>query len=87
MNAKEVRMKRFKKIIFLLFIISLLSAFIVTAADYKYVGSKNSDKYHYPFCSAARRILPKNLVVFKSAQEALNAYYVPCKICKPPMKD
>lgn len=36
-----------------------------------FVGSKNSDKFHVPTCSFAKRILPKNLVCFKSAEEAL----------------
>ncbi|MGA2468281.1 MAG: Ada metal-binding domain-containing protein [Thermodesulfobacteriota bacterium] len=26
-------------------------------------------------------------MTFKSAKEALKAGYVPCKVCKPPMKD
>jgi methylphosphotriester-DNA--protein-cysteine methyltransferase len=57
------------------------------AADYKYVGSKNSNKYHYPDCKSAKKISPKNLVTFKTAQEAVKAGYVPCKVCKPPTKD
>ena len=52
-----------------------------------YVGSKNSNKYHYPTCSAAQRIKPQNLVTFNSAKEAREAGYVPCKICRPPLED
>lgn len=50
----------------------------------KFVASKKSDKYHHPWCSAAKKISPANLVEFKSAAEARAAGYVPCKICKPP---
>jgi hypothetical protein len=57
------------------------------AVDYKYVGSKNSNKYHFPDCKWAKKISPKNLVTFKTAQEAVKAGYVPCKVCKPPTKD
>jgi methylphosphotriester-DNA--protein-cysteine methyltransferase len=57
------------------------------AVDYKFVGSKNSDKYHFPDCKWAKKISPKNLVTFKTAQEAVKAGYVPCKVCKPPTKD
>jgi len=57
------------------------------AVDYKYVGSKSSDKYHFPDCKWAKKISPKNLVTFKTAQEAEKAGYVPCKVCKPPTKD
>lgn len=57
------------------------------AADFKYVGSKNSNKYHYPDCKWAKKISPKNLVTFKTAEEAVKAGYVPCKVCKPPITD
>jgi len=57
------------------------------AADYEYVGSKTSNKYHYPDCKWAKKISAKNLVTFGTAQEALKAGYVPCKVCKPPAKD
>jgi methylphosphotriester-DNA--protein-cysteine methyltransferase len=60
---------------------------LALAADYKYVGSAKSSKYHYPDCKWAQKIKPENLVTFKSAKEALAAGYVPCKVCKPPTKD
>jgi len=39
--------------------------------DCAFVGSKNSTKYHTSTCSWAKRILPKNLVCFKSAEDAI----------------
>lgn len=48
-----------------------------------YVGSRHSDKYHRPSCSAARRIKSSNLATFDSKDEAQQAGYVPCKICRP----
>jgi methylphosphotriester-DNA--protein-cysteine methyltransferase len=79
-----------KKIRILVAII-VLAVFSVTylslAADYKYVGSRNSDKYHYPDCKWAKKISAKNLLTFESAQEASKTGYVPCKVCKPPTKD
>jgi beta-lactamase superfamily II metal-dependent hydrolase len=50
-----------------------------------FVGSKNSNVYHWPSCSAAQKIKPENLVTFANAQEAVNAGYRPCKICNPPL--
>jgi len=35
-----------------------------------FVGSKNSDKYHLPKCSWAKRIKPENRVCFTSAADA-----------------
>ncbi len=77
-----------KKVRFL-FSIAILMIFSIVcfsfAADYKYVGSKTSIRYHYPDCEWAKKIAAKNLITFKTVEEAVNAKYVPCKVCKPPM--
>jgi methylphosphotriester-DNA--protein-cysteine methyltransferase len=79
---KEIR------ILIAIIVLTIFSiVFLSLAADFKYVGSKNSNKYHNPECKWAKKISAKNLVTFKSAQEALKAGYVPCKVCKPPTKD
>src|SRR3989344_7956925 len=49
----------------------------------KYVGSKNSDKYHIPSCIWAKRIKSENLVCFNNKEEAENKGYKPCSVCKP----
>jgi micrococcal nuclease len=50
----------------------------------KYVGSKFSNKYHFPTCTSAQRIKPANRRVFYSVKKAVAAGYVACKICRPP---
>lgn len=49
-----------------------------------FVGSVNSNVYHYSSCSAAKRIKSGNLITFSSVQQAKNAGYRPCEICNPP---
>jgi len=56
----------------------------VTAAEVVYVGSKTSNKYHYPTCKWARKIRPERLIIFKSVKEAQERHYIPCPVCKPP---
>ena len=51
--------------------------------DCKYVGSKNSDKYHKPSCVWAKKIKLENLVCFSSKEEAEDKGYKPCSVCKP----
>ncbi len=80
-------MRRLKKLTILALVITFVLTSIILAADFKYVGSKKSDKYHYPSCKWAQKIKPENLVTFTSAEEALKAGYVPCKVCRPPMQD
>lgn len=49
----------------------------------KYVGSINSDKYHYPNCRWVQKIKSGNEVWFSSREGAKKAGYVSCKVCKP----
>jgi hypothetical protein len=48
-----------------------------------FVGSKNSDVYHVPWCYEAQKIKPQNLVTFPNAKAAQAAGYRPCEVCKP----
>jgi hypothetical protein len=50
----------------------------------KFVGSKTSNKYHYPDCKWAKTIRPEKLVTFGSAEEAREKGFIPCPVCKPP---
>jgi hypothetical protein len=43
------------------------------------VGSRHSDKYHFPWCPGAQRIKPENLVTFSSYEEARRAGYTPAR--------
>jgi hypothetical protein len=49
-----------------------------------FVGSVNSNVYHYPWCFEAKKILAKNLVIFPTVADACAAGYRPCEECKPP---
>ena len=48
----------------------------------KYVASKNGSKYHFPWCSGAKRIAENNKVWFNSTEEARAAGYEPAANCK-----
>lgn len=49
----------------------------------KYVGSINSDIFHYPNCKWAKKIKEENNIWFESRKEALDNGYTPCKVCNP----
>lgn len=42
-----------------------------------FVGSKNSNKYHWPWCAPAKNIKPENEVWFQSEAQARAAGYSP----------
>lgn len=48
-----------------------------------YVGSIDSDKYHYPNCRWAEKITYENLIGFDTEEEAISKGYSPCGTCKP----
>lgn len=56
-------------------------------ASGKYVGSTDSNKYHYPTCSSAQNILPEHEIWFESAADAQAQGYSPCGRCNPPTAD
>jgi hypothetical protein len=49
-----------------------------------YVGSIDSNVYHYPYCVYAQQISPENKIWFTSVTEAEAKGYRPCNLCKPP---
>ena len=62
----------------------LVFVFSSLALGVGYVGTKNSNKYHYPTCKLVQKSRTDNLVKFSSPEEARKAGYAPCKVCKPP---
>ena len=49
-----------------------------------FVGSVNSDVYHYPTCTYAQQIYPENQIWFSSSDDARTSGYRPGKVCRPP---
>jgi O-6-methylguanine DNA methyltransferase len=49
----------------------------------RYTGSDTTDIYCYPSCRHARRTSAEHEVRFHSAQEARDAGFRPCKVCRP----
>jgi len=62
---------------------SALSASVgsATTAAGKFVASKSGTKYHYPWCSGAKRIKDENKVWFNTVEEARAAGYTPAANC------
>jgi len=60
---------------------SVAGASDVAKKDCAFVGSKNSNKYHSPDCSYAKRIKPENIVCFSNGEDAKNKGYVPAGCC------
>ncbi len=46
------------------------------------VASKNGARYHFPWCSGAKRIAKENEVWFESPEEARKEGYTPASNCK-----
>jgi len=55
----------------------------IPASAGQYVGSVNSDVFHYPNCSYVNSIHPENMIWFSSRDDAVAHGYRPCKRCNP----
>jgi hypothetical protein len=53
----------------------------------KFVGSKTSNKIHYPDCKWAAKIKPEKLIIFPSITAAREQGYIPCPVCRPHESD
>ena len=54
------------------------------ASEKVFVGSIESNKYHYTDCRWAKKILPEHEIWFSDPQDAQSHGYVACKVCTPP---
>lgn len=65
--------------------IALLTALLVTlcSTTLAYVGNSASHKFHYEGCRAEQRIRADHRVHFDTREEAIDAGYAPCGICRP----
>lgn len=58
-----------------------VKAHALSSSTIRYVASKNSDKYHLPWCSGAKRITEENKIYFASQTEAKESGYTPAANC------
>ena len=47
----------------------------------KYIGNKNSKKYHTATCRYAKNLKEENMVIFETLEQATLSGYIPCSIC------
>jgi O-6-methylguanine DNA methyltransferase len=55
----------------------------IAGSGVRYTGSDTTSIYCYPSCRHARRTSARHEVRFHSAEEARDAGYRPCKVCRP----
>lgn len=48
-----------------------------------YIGNSNTGKFHYASCRWVSKMYDSHKVYFESREEAIDAGYVPCKVCRP----
>ena len=48
-----------------------------------YVASRNSNKFHRPDCKWGMKISQRNLIKFKTREEAIKAGFKSCGVCRP----
>jgi len=76
-----------KKIAYVPILFLILILVIEVNAQGQFVGSVNSNKYHYPSCDSVEQIAEENRIWFTSPEDATSQGYIPCKSCNPPFVD
>ena len=52
-------------------------------SEHQFVANKNSDVFHRSDCKWTRKIKPKHLITFSSAEVAKIQQFMPCRDCQP----
>lgn len=55
----------------------------VQEKDAAYIGNQNTMKFHTLDCTAGAKIADRNVIYFSTRELAVEAGYVPCKLCNP----
>lgn len=55
----------------------------VSASEAVFIGNASTMKFHTLSCSAGSKISDRNVVYFKTREEAVDLGYIPCKLCNP----
>lgn len=55
----------------------------VTEKEACYIGNSSTLKFHTLECEAGAKVADRNVVYFKTREDAVNGGYVPCKLCNP----
>ena len=73
-----------KKLLLLMSILMLVGMMASSVAlGSSYIGNSHSYKFHYASCRWVQKMSDSNKVYFESRDEAIDAGYVPCKVCRP----
>jgi methylphosphotriester-DNA--protein-cysteine methyltransferase len=75
-------LKNTKIIIGMLVIVLTLAVSQASFAN-TYVANASTGKFHYEDCRWVDKMSDSNKIYFNSRDEAIDAGYVPCKVCKP----
>ena len=65
----------------LLLLLGVMASSVAPGSDY--IGNSNSGKFHYASCRWVQKMSEHHKVHLESRNEAIDAGYVPCKVCKP----
>lgn len=64
-------------------LLTALTTCLLSSVALAYVGNSYSLKFHSEGCRAEQKIRADHRVYFSTRDEAINAGYKPCGICKP----
>ena len=73
--------KKLFLLISLLLLLGMMASSVALGSDY--IGNSNSGKFHYASYRWVQKMSEHHKVHLESRNEAIDAGYVPCKVCRP----
>lgn len=73
--------KKLLALLAILLMLGMIAGSVALGSDY--IGNSNTGKFHYTDCRWVKKMSENHKVYFESREDAIDAGYVPCKVCKP----
>lgn len=73
--------KKLFSLLSLILLIGMIAGSVALGSDY--IGNSNTGKFHYADCRWVQKMSENHKVYFESREDAIDAGYVPCKVCRP----
>lgn len=65
------------------FAFTVVVLLLMATSVFAFIGNKRSHKFHRDSCVWVLKMSPGNKVHFESREKAVQAGYIPCKVCRP----
>jgi methylphosphotriester-DNA--protein-cysteine methyltransferase len=56
---------------------------LIATSAFAFIGNQRTHKFHRDSCTWVLKMSPQNKIYFELREKAVQAGYIPCKVCRP----